>query len=162
MICLRIPPSELRGRAHARFGDRLRRAGSFAQLTVLGAAACLEDAGGSGTLGLLWTSSRGAFLATRSALAELRSGELMPYTFIATQPHLAAPLFAEHVHPLARSAFVQVEPGQEALLETLARAWSRDCERVLIGQVEESAAEAAPHRSDWRLLGAISSSPRPA
>ncbi len=164
MISLRIAPSELRSRVHERFGDRLRRAGSFAQLTVLGAAACLESAGlagGAGALGLLWTSSRGALLATRAALAERRGCELMPYTFIATQPHLAAPLFAQLVHPLARSAFVQAEPGRQALLEALARAWSRDCDRVLLGWVEESADAAAPHRSDWRLVGVTSSS-RPA
>jgi len=156
---LRIAPTELRGRVHARFGDRLRRAGSFAQLTLLGAAACLEAAPGSGALGLLWTSSRGAFLATRSALAELRSGELMPYTFIATQPHLAAPLFAQHVHPLARSAFLYLEAGGEHWLDALARAWLReDCTRVLLGRVEESAGGDA-HLSDWRLLGATSSSP---
>ena len=159
---LRIAPAELRSRVHARFGDRLRRAGTFAQLTLLGAAACLEAAPGPGTLGLLWTSSRGAFLATRAALAELRSGELMPYTFIATQPHLAAPLFAQHVHPLARSALLYFEAGDERWLEALARAWlSKDCTRVLLGRVEESTAGADAHRSDWRLLGATSSS-RPA
>jgi len=150
---LRIPPPELRSLVHARFGDRLRRAGSFAQLTVLGAAACLEQAGGGGTLGMLWTSRRGAVLATRAALAELRSGEpLMPYTFLATQPHLATPLFAEHVHPLARCAFLYLEPGQDTVLATLARAWTSTCDRVLLGRVEESAAADAPHESDWRLL----------
>ena len=118
MTGLRIPPHELRERVHARFGDKLRRAGSFAQLTVLGAAACLENTRASGSLGMLWTSTHGSILATSAALAELRSGDpLMPYTFIATQPHLAAPLFAQHVHPLARSAFLYFGPQVAPWLE---------------------------------------------
>jgi len=153
MTELRIAPSELRRLVQARFGDKLRRAGSFAQLTVLGAAACLDAAVGTGPLGMIWTSTYGALAETRAALAELRSGEpMMPYTFIATQPHLAAPLFAQHVHPLARSAFLHLEPGGERWLLELARAWRRDCERILVGWVEESVTESGLHRSDWSLL----------
>ena len=153
MTALRIPPGELRGRVHARFGDRLRRAGPFAQLTVLGAAACLDTSGGSGSLGMLWTSTYGTAVSTRAALAELRAGEpLMPYTFIATQPHLAAPLFAQHVHPLARSAFLYLDAQGEPWLRQLARAWLGECDRVLIGQVEESSDPALQHRTDWYLL----------
>ena len=152
MINLRIAPSELKRRVHERFGDKLRRAGSFAQLTVLGAAECLEAAGGEGRLGMLWTSTHGSVLATYAALAELRAGEpLMPYTFIATQPHLAAPLFAQHVHPLARSAFLYFDAQTEPWLDALARAWLRECERVLIGRVEESSDPGVSHRSDWVL-----------
>ena len=150
---MRIAPADLKRLVHQRFGDRLRRAGSFAQLTVLGASACLDAAGGSGSLGLLWSSTYGAVGSTRTALGELRSGEpVMPYTFIATQPHLAAPLFAQHVHPLARSAFLYFEPQADRWLSELARAWLGQCDRVLIGRVEESSDPALEHRSEWYLL----------
>ena len=150
---LRIAPAGLKDRVRERFGDKLRRAGSFAQLTMLGAAACLDAARTAGTLGMVWTSARGALLATHSALAELRAGEpLMPYTFIATQPHLAAALFAQHVHPLARNAFLYLDAQGEPWLRELARAWFEECDRVLIGQVEESSDPALEHRSEWYLL----------
>jgi len=158
---LRIAPAELRTLAHKRFGDKLRRAGSFAQLTLLGARACLEEARqneagrteGAESLGLLWGSSRGAALSTHAALHDLRSGDpVMPFTFVATQPHLGAALFAQHVHPVTRSAFLYLEPGGEPGLVELARAWLRDCDRVLVGRVEESAADDASHQSDWCLL----------
>src|SRR5262249_1919794 len=110
-------------------------------------------AGGAGTLGMLWTSSRGAVGATGAALAELRSGEpLMPYTFIATQPHLGAALFAQHVHPLARSAFLYLDPHGGPWLRALAQAWFGECDRVMIGQVEESTEPSVEHRSEWYLL----------
>jgi hypothetical protein len=163
---LRIAPAELRGMAHQRFGGELRRAGSFAQLTLLGARACLEASGTTGSLGLLWGSLRGAVLSTQSALGDLRRGDpVMPFTFVGTQPHLGAALFAQLVHPLARSAFLYFEPGGEPGLLPLAGAWLADCDRVLIGRVEESVADGVPHESDWGLLartGAISSSPPPA
>ena len=189
---LRIAPADLRRRAQERFGGELRRTGSFTQLAMLGASACLRDtsgaAAGNGPLGVLWTSVHGTLASTRAALEELRSGgPLMPFTFIATQPHYAAALLARRGEPVARSAFVYLEPGGERWLAELARAWLRqDCGRVLLGWVEESAADAsmetAPHQSDWCLLaagpagaepiagsgflravaGAISSSSRPA
>jgi len=150
---LRVPAAELKRRAHERFGDELRRAGSFAQLTLLGATACLEAAGGGGLLGMLWTSAHGTLLSTRAALGELRSGEpLMPFTFIATQPHLAAALLARRGIPVARSAFLYLEPGGERWLVELARVWLGDCERVLVGWVEESAADGVAHQSDWCVL----------
>jgi hypothetical protein len=159
---LRIAPAELRGLAHKRFGDNLRRAGPFAQLTLLGSRACLETAGkvpgSSGPLGLLWGSSRGAALSTQAALEDLRRGDpVMPFTFVATQPHLGAALFAQHVHPLARSAFLYLEPGSEPELAALARHWIGECDRVLVGRVEESAADDAPHQSDWCLLAGAAS-----
>jgi hypothetical protein len=162
---LRIAPAKLRGLAHERFGGELRRAGSFAQLTLLGARACLEASGTTGTLGLLWGSLRGAVLSTQSALGDLRRGDpVMPFTFVATQPHLGAALFAQLVHPLARSAFLYLEPDGEPGLLPLARAWLAGCDRVLIGRVEESVEDGIPHESDWGLLpaGAIFSSLRPA
>jgi hypothetical protein len=151
---LRIAPRELRARAHARFGGELRRAGSFAQLCLLGAQDCLDAAPARGPLGMLWTSTHGALLATRAALADgLARGEpAMPFTFVATQPHLAAALLAQRSHPIARSAFVYLAAEDWPWLARLARAWLAHCGRILIGRVEESVAEDVAHQSDWCLL----------
>lgn len=151
---LRIAPHELRARAHARFGGELRRAGSFAQLCLLGAQDCLDAAPASGPLGMLWTSTHGALLATRAALADgLSRGEpAMPFTFVATQPHLAAALLAQRSHPIARSAFVYLAAQGWPWLAQLARTWLVDCGGILVGRVEESIAEDIAHQSDWCLL----------
>ena len=151
---LRIAPRELRARAHARFGGELRRAGSFAQLCLLGAQDCLDAAPARGPLGMLWTSTHGALLATRAALADgLSRGEpAMPFTFVATQPHLAAALLVQRSHPIARSAFVYLAAEGWPWLARLARAWLADCGGILVGRVEESIAEDVAHQSDWCLL----------
>lgn len=151
---LRIAPHELRARAHARFGGELRRAGTFAQLCMLGAQDCLDAAPGRGPLGVLWTSTHGALLATRAALADgLARGEpAMPFTFVATQPHLAAALLAQRSHTVARSAFVYLAADGWPWLARLAQVWLAECTQVLVGRVEESVEEAAAHQSDWCLL----------
>ncbi len=151
---LRIAPGELRARAHARFGGELRQAGSFAQLCMLGAQACLDAAGGKRPLGVLWTSARGAALATRAALEDgLQPGApAMPFTFVATQPHLAAALLAQRSHAIARSAFLYLAAGDWPWLARLAQAWLAECGQVLVGRVEESDAAGSAHQSDWCLF----------
>jgi nucleotide-binding universal stress UspA family protein len=116
---------------------------------MLGAVACLEAAPRPRSLGILWFSTYGAREAALAALAEAASGEpVMPFTFIATQPHLLATLLAQRGAPVARAAFVHVpDPGWPTLLE-LAQTWLGTCDAVLLGYVEEG----EPHRSDWRLL----------
>ncbi len=151
---LRIAPHELRGRARERFGGELRRAGSFAQLCLLGAQACLDAAGGAEPFGVLWTSTYGALLATRAALADgLQRGEpAMPFTFVATQPHLAAALLAQRSHTVTRSAFLYLAADGWPWLARLGEAWLAECGQVLVGRVEESLAEDVAHQSDWCLL----------
>ena len=151
---LRIAPAELRSRARERFGGELRRAGSFAQLGLLGAQACLDAAGGGRPFGLLWTSAHGALLATQAALAEqLLEGEpVMPFTFVATQPHLCAALLAQRSHAVTRSAFLYLVPEDWPCLLQLAAAWLAECGQVLLGWVEESTVENLPHQSDWCLV----------
>jgi hypothetical protein len=151
---LRVAPRELRARAQARFGAELRRAGSFAQLCLLGAQDCLDAAPAAGPLGMLWTSTHGALLATRAALADgLSRGEpAMPFTFVATQPHLAAAFLAQRSHPIARSAFVYLAAEGWPWLARLAQAWLPDFGRILVGRVEESIADDVAHQSDWCLL----------
>jgi hypothetical protein len=151
---LRVAPHELRDRARERFGGELRRAGSFAQLCVLGAQACLDAAGDRGPFGMLWTSTHGALLATRTALADGRQrGEpAMPFTFVATQPHLAAAFLAQRSHKVARCAFLYLAAEGWPWLARLAQAWLADCGQVLVGRVEESATDSIAHQSDWCLL----------
>jgi hypothetical protein len=146
MIILR---DQLAERVRAKFGGDLRRAGTFAQIGMLGAVACLEAASRPNSLGVLWSSTHGALEAAQAALAELASGEpVMPFTFVATQPHLLATLLAQRGWPVTRAAFVHVDASQSPLLLGLAQAWLGACEAVLLGYVEEG----EPHRSDWRLL----------
>jgi hypothetical protein len=151
---LRVAPEDLPARVRARFAAELRRAGGFAQLCLLGAQACLDAAGGDGPLGVLWASEFGAVHATRAALDEdLKRGEpAMPFTFIAMQPHLAGALLAQRSHPVTRTACLHLPPDAWPRLPRLALAWLADCERVLVGCVEESGSGGPAHRSDWCLF----------
>ncbi len=151
---LRVAPDDFPARVRSRFASELRRAGRFAQLCLLGAQACLDAAGGDGTLAVLWASEFGALHATRAALDEdLRRGEpAMPFTFIATQPHLAGALLAQRSHPVTRTACLYLPADAWPSLPRLAQRWLAECDRVLVGCVEESAAAGAAHRSDWCLF----------
>jgi hypothetical protein len=150
---LRIAPEEMAARTRERFGGELRRAGSFAQLCLLGAQACLDSAPGRTSLGVLWASRHGALAAARTALQEAASGEpVMPFTFVATQPHLAATLLAQGSAPVARAAFVHIEPSGWPRLLSLAQTWLASCEQVLVGWVEEAAEKDGTHQSDWCVL----------
>jgi hypothetical protein len=153
---LRVPPGELPTRVRARFGDGLRRTGSFVQLCLLGAQTCLDAAGGDGPLGVLWGSTVGSAGATRVVLnADLRRGEpAMPISFIATQPHLAGALLAQRSHPITRTAFLHLGPHAWSWLPLLAQYWLGDCERLLVGWVEESDAPDTAHCSDWCMFRA--------
>jgi hypothetical protein len=146
---LRIPAAELAPRARERFAGELRRAGAFAQLCLLGAQACLDAARPRGALGVLWSSSLGPVTAVRALLAEAASGEpVMPFSFVAIQPHLAATLLAQRGAEVARAAFVRTEDDAWPWLLTQGASWLASCERVLLGRVEEGEV----HRSDWCLL----------
>ena len=151
---LRVAPEDLPARVRVRFAAELRRAGRFAQLCLLGAQACLDAAGGDGPLGVLWASEFGAVHATRAALDEdLKRGEpAMPFTFIAMQPHLAGALLAQRSHPVTRTACLYLPPDAWPRLPRLALGWLADCERVLVGYVEESGSGGVAHRSDWCLF----------
>jgi hypothetical protein len=151
---LRVAPADFRGRVRERFAGGLRRAGSFAQLCLLGAQACLDAAGGEGRLGFLYASRLGALHAVRAALDEgLRRGEpAMPFNFIAMQPHLAGALLAQRGYAVTRTAHLHLAPGSWPLVLRAAQGWLAECERVLLGWVEESDSEDIAHRSDWCLL----------
>jgi hypothetical protein len=150
---VRIGAAELAPRVRARFGGELRRAGTFAQLCLLGAQACLDAVPPRAALGMLWASSRGAVGAARTALAEAANGEpVMPFTLVATLPHLAATLLAQRGAPPTRAAFVHVAPTDWPSLLGLAQAWLTGCERVLLGWVEEAAEKHGTHQSDWCVL----------
>jgi len=150
---LSIAPAELPGRVRARFAAELRRAGSFAQLGMLGAESCLDAAGGEGDLGAVWSSPLGALRAIRAALDDdLRhDAPVMPFTFIAMQPHLAAALLAQR-YPVSRSAHLHLAADAWPWLLRVAQGWLATCDRVLVGCVEESGDDAIAHRSDWCLV----------
>ena len=166
---LRIAPGELPAQVRARFGSELRRSGAFAQLCMLGAQACLDATEDVGPLGVLWSSRLGALRASRAALDEsLQRGEpAMPFTFIGMQPHLAGALLAQRAHPVTRSAHLHLADEDWPLLLSVAQGWLAECERVLVGWVEESDSAGIAHKSDWCLLrkkpltGAIRLEPAP-
>jgi hypothetical protein len=146
---MRVPAAELAPRARDRFAGELRRAGGFAQLCMLGAQACLDEAPAEKTVGVLWSSSRGPVSEVRAVLAEAAGGEpVMPFSFVAVQPHLAATLLAQRGVPVARAAFVRIADDGWPWLLAQAAAWLASCERVLLGRVEEGEV----HQSDWCLL----------
>jgi hypothetical protein len=151
---VRAAPGEMPARVRARFGAELRRAGSFTQLGLLGAQACLDAAPGEGPLGVLWASARGARDATRAALDDsLRRREpVMPFAFIATQPHLAGAFLAQRSIPVTRTAHLHLAVDAWPWLLHLGRCWLAECAHVLVGWVEESNGEDAMHRSDWCVL----------
>ena len=149
----RIRTVELAPQVRELFGGELRRAGTFAQLCLLGAQACLDAAQPRGPLGMLWASSRGAVGSARAALAEAANGEpVMPFTIIGTLPHLAATLLAHRGAAPARAAFVHVDAVGWPWLLGLAQAWLGGCEQVLLGWVEEAAQTDGMHQSDWCVL----------
>jgi len=150
----RVAPDQLSAQVRARFGSELRRAGAFGQLCMLGAQACLDAAGGDGPLGVLWSSRLGALHASRAALDEsLQRGEpAMPFTFIGMQPHLAGALLAQRAHPVMRSVHLHLADEDWSLLLSVAQGWLAECERILIGWVEESDSGNIAHKSDWCLL----------
>lgn len=152
---LRIAREELPAQVRARFGSELRRSGSLAQICMLGAQGCLDAAGGDGPLGVLWSSRLEDQRAMRPVLDDsLRRGEpAMPFAFIGMQPHLAGALLAQRGVPVERSAHVYLEDEEWSLLLTAAQSWLAECERVLLGRVEESLSAGIPHRSDWCVLG---------
>lgn len=146
---MRVPAGDLAIRSRERFGGELRRAGGFAQLCLLGAQACLDAAPPGGSLGVLWSSSRGPVNAVRTVLAEAASGEpVMPFSFVAIQPHLAATILAQRGVDVARAAFVRIEDDAWPWLLAQAASWLETCERVLLGRVEEG----ETHQSDWCLV----------
>jgi len=151
---LRVPPPDFRARVRERFAGELRRSGSFAQLCLLGAQACLDTAGGGGSLGLLYASRLGALRAIRASLDDgLRRGEpAMPFTFVAMQPHLAGALLAQRGYAVTRTTHLHLAEASWPLALRAAQGWLAECERVLFGWVEESESDNTVHRSDWCLL----------
>jgi hypothetical protein len=68
------------------------------------------------------------------------------------QPHLAGALLAQRSHPVVRTACLYLAPDAWPSLPQLAQRWLAECERVLVGCVEESGSGGAAHRSDWCLF----------
>lgn len=84
--------ADLPAAVRAALGKPLRRAAGLTQLVLLGALAGLPAERRSLPTALLWQSTRGPRLETRTMLDEVCAGggEPMPFEFLATQPALAA------------------------------------------------------------------------
>src|SRR5258708_4717471 len=59
---------------------------------------------------------------------------------------------AQRSHPVTRTACLYLPPDAWPRLPRLALGWLADCERVLVGYVEESGSGGVAHRSDWCLF----------
>jgi len=68
------------------------------------------------------------------------------------QPHLAGALLAQRAYAVTRSAHVHLADEDWSLLLSVAQGWLAECERVLLGWVEESDSASVALRSDWCLL----------
>jgi hypothetical protein len=68
------------------------------------------------------------------------------------QPHLAGALLAQRAHPVTRSAHLHLADEDWSLLLSVAQGWLAECERVLVGWVEESDSPDVEHKSDWCLF----------
>lgn len=156
---LSLAPDDLRTQLRTLLGQPLRRAGTFAKLSVAGAMSCGE-ASKELTTALLWSSAFGAHEETQSVLRELSCGvEPMPFDFIATLPVVSAIHAAQHAPSIKFGVFL---PAMADAAETwprlllLALHWLDEhrCDRVICGWVEEARERtgAIEHISHWLAL----------
>lgn len=149
------PPPDWRDTLAQRLGHRPRRLGPWAELALHGARQCL-DAAGEDTLhkdALLRVASwRGADSATAAALDQCRTGQPMPFTFLQSQPSQMLAALSQHLQWQGDARFLIAENPQHLL--DLARTDTGPA-GLLIGWVEEGAAEGTTARSEWwRLIPA--------
>jgi hypothetical protein len=94
------PPADWREALARRLGQRPRRIGSWAELALFGALACLDDAGetelpSSALLSL--SSWVGPETVLMSSLNELATELPMPIAFLQSQPGQVLPVLAQHL-----------------------------------------------------------------
>ena len=141
-------PEDWRARLASRLGSRPRRVGTWVELALFGALACMDDAG-EATLdeaALLTVSSvHGPDAALRQALAEAREGPPLPIGFLNSQPGQVLPALARHLRWRGDGRCLTSRDPATALWLASPRAGAGG---LLAGWVDED----APGRSDWLRL----------
>ena len=146
------PPADWHARLCTRLGQRPRRLGTWAELAIYGARACLDLAGeetlAPGAL-LIVASLRGPMTATRTAIAQAHQGGLpMPFTFLQSQPGQMLAGLCRHLPWRGDARFV-LSRDEQVLLDLVRR--ETGPAGVLLGWVDEGA---APRSEWWRMLPA--------
>ena len=112
------PPADWREQLAQRLGAKPRRIGTWAELGLYGALRCMDDAGEK-TLPLdailLLTSRRGTYVATGSALEQMRGDGLMPLAFLQTQPSQLLALLAAQMDWTGHACFFAAAQLQDLL-----------------------------------------------
>ena len=123
----KITPEALAGKLRQRCGKSWRRNAPLHQLALLTVLDCLPEERRALPTGLLWQSASGPRQETQVLIDEMRrSGEPLPYDFLATQPALAAPQVREFVPGLCAVKHFPLacdSHSQWSILLLLARQW---------------------------------------
>lgn len=131
------PPADWREQLSQWLGARPRRIGTWAELGLYGALRCMADAGEerlpSDAL-LLLTSWRGTYVATGTALEQMRDDSLMPLTFLQTQPSQLLALLAAQMDWTGHGCFLAAAQPQDLLRLAAAQAGAGG---ALLGCVDE-------------------------
>jgi hypothetical protein len=154
-----LVPPDWHARLVQRLGQRPRRIGSWAELALYGARACL-DAAGEDTLppgALLCVASLlGPVEVTREAIAQSASGLPKPFSFLQSQPSQMLAALCQHLRWSGDARFMFTR--DPALLMRLLQLESGP-EGALLGWVEEGAEGRAPRSEWWRLRTGSTSAP---
>jgi hypothetical protein len=142
------PPPDWRQRLASRLGERPRRVGSWVELALYGALACLEDAGETRLpdAALLTLSTlHGPDIALRAALAEAADGLPLPIGFLVSQPGQVLPALAHYLQWHGDARCLSTRQPQTALHLACLEAGAAG---LLAGWVDED----TPGRSTWLRL----------
>jgi hypothetical protein len=144
------PPPDWHARLCQRLGERPRRLGTWAELSIYGARQCLDDAGeatlADGAL-LCVASLRGPVAATRAAIEQVAGGGTpMPFSFLQSQPGQMLAGLCQHLRWHGDARFV-LSRDATALLNLVQR--EAGAPGLLLGWVDEGA---SPRSEWWRMV----------
>lgn len=149
------PPADWREALARRLGQRPRRIGSWAELALFGALACLDDAGETSlpASALLSLSSwRGPEAVLLGSVQDLASELPMPIAFLQSQPGQVLPVLAQHLRWSGNGRCLTTRDPVDAL--RLACLEADPAGGFLLGWVDE----AGGGKSLW--LRAVAAEPR--
>ena len=112
------PPADWCEQLAQMLGAKPRRIGTWAELGLYGALRCMADAGEKALPSdalLLLTSRRGTYVATGTALEQMRNDALMPLTFLQTQPSQLLALLAAQLDWTGPACFLAAAQPQDVL-----------------------------------------------
>lgn len=152
------PPADWREALARRLGQRPRRIGSWAELALAGALACLDEAGetalpASALLSL--SSLSGPETVLLGSVQNLANELPMPIAFLQSQPGQVLPVLAQYLHWSGKGRCLTTRDPLDAL--RLACLEAEPAGGFLLGWVDE----AAGGKSVWLRAAAVDYSDRP-